>query len=331
MSRAHLTEATSPDRPPTSVPAIEGVGLSRRYRGTRALSDATLRVMPGEIRALLGPNGAGKTTLIRLLAGLATPDAGELSVLGTPHHRAMTRDARAAVGLIPSGDRSFYLRLSGLENLVFFARLYGLSRREAIARARDALEHVGLSRASDKRAGEYSHGMQKRLSIGRALLLDPPVLLVDEATHDLDPEAARRVRTLVADAARERGTAVVWATQRLDEIRGFADLVTVLHEGEVRFEGTVPELMALTVPDRFVVHVRDGRETSRASEALRGFAHVETAETADPAYFRMTLTRGTVLGDAVAALVANGIAVLACREERSEIESAFLRLTEEDP
>ena len=145
---------------------------------------------------------------------------------------------------MPSGDRSFYLRVSGLENLVFFGRLYGLRKPRAFARAWECLRAVGLEEAARIWVGLYSHGMQKRLSVARGLLSDPVVLFVDEATHDLDPEGARRIQDLMADAA-SRGTAVVWATQRLDEIRGFADQVTVLDRGAVRFVGTVPQLMAI--------------------------------------------------------------------------------------
>ncbi|HEX6131843.1 MAG TPA: ABC transporter ATP-binding protein, partial [Actinomycetota bacterium] len=236
------------------APAIEAIGVVRRFRERPALRGVSVHVVPGEIHALLGRNGAGKTTLLRILAGLATPDEGEVRAFGEPGHRPMTRDARAVVGLVPSGDRSFYLRLSGLENLVFFARLYGLRKRRASERAREMLRWVELEDAATRAVGEYSHGMQKRLSVARGLLMEPPILLVDEATHDLDPGAAIRVRDLVT-AARDRGTAVIWATQRLDEIRGFADRVTILHEGLVRFEGSVPQLMATTAPTRYVVQL----------------------------------------------------------------------------
>ena len=109
--------------------------------------------------------------------------------------------------------------------------------------------------------------MQKRLAVARALLTSPPVLLIDEATHDLDPEAARRVRELVAATA-ARGAAVAWVTQRLDEIRGFADMVTVLHAGRVRYAGTVPQLMAQAAPRRYLLHLEhDGRRSAGPGRA----------------------------------------------------------------
>jgi len=307
-----------------ATPAIAAAGLVRSFKDNRALDDVSIRVMPGEIHALLGPNGAGKTTLLKILSGLAAPDEGDIQVLGQAGHRLMTRDARAVVGLIPSGDRSFYLRLSGLENLMFFARLYGMPKRQAASRSWDVLRAVDLEAAAKRQVGVYSHGMQKRLSVARALLMDPPIMLVDEATHDLDPEASRTVRSLVV-TARDHGAAVVWATQRLDEIRGFADRVTLLHEGRVRFEGTVPELMAVTVPRRYLVHVRGRAPLHVAARALTGIASLTGSEETEE-QFLLVLEDGAGLGEAIVALVGAGLELVACREERSEIESAFLFL-----
>src|SRR3954462_1804870 len=217
------------------VDTISVRDVERRFGDVQALRGVSLAVAAGQIHALLGPNGAGKTTLLRILTGLVEPDAGSVSLLGG------AVDKRC-LGFVPSGDRSFYLRLSGEENLLFFGRLQGLSKREARLRAREALADVGLADAARRRVLAYSHGMQKRLSVARALLTEPPVLLVDEATHDLDPEAAVQVRELIRDLA-ANGTAVLWTTQRIEEIRGFADRVTFLAGGRVHFAGPVAELL----------------------------------------------------------------------------------------
>ncbi len=313
----------------TATPAIEALGVTRSFGDKQALRDVSLAVMPGEIHALLGPNGAGKTTLVRILTGLTGPDAGQVRVLGSSAGELMSRRARSAIGLVPSGDRTFYMRLSGLENLRFFARMHGLTARAASDRAWQVLRDVDLEDAARRAIGTYSHGMQKRLSVARALLMEPPILFVDEATHDLDPEAARRVQELVSQA-RARGTAVIWATQRIDEIRGFADRVSVLREGSVRFEGTVPELMAVTIARRYLVHLRgDGDVLGRARGALAGIGEVALSGDSDGQHFLVALREDVVLGAAIAGLDAAGLAVLTCREERSEIEAAFLFLTTE--
>ena len=280
----------------------------------------------------MGPNGAGKTTFVRILAGLLTPTKGQVRITGIDAS-AGSRRLRQRLGLIPSGDRSFYLRLTGLDNLVFFARLQGMRRKAARARALAVLDEVGLAEAAGVPVGIYSHGMQKRLSVARALLTEPAVLIVDEATHDLDPVGARTTRDLVRDLARQ-GTAVVWATQRIDEIRGFADAVTLLDRGETCFQGTVAELMAHAVPRRYLLRLRNGRPTEEdlrpaLARILADKATISSASDEDTEYYTLTLADGIVLGDALASLTDAGIDVIACREERSEIEEAFLSLTGE--
>jgi ABC-2 type transport system ATP-binding protein len=325
---------TETEAPPEDAqrPAIEAVAVSRSFGAIRALHEVSLSAERGQIHALLGPNGAGKTTLVRILTGLADADDGDVRIFG--RSQLSTRGSRSLIGFVPSGDRTFYMRISGFENLLFFGRLHGLSKETAAERARGALAEVGLEDAEGKPVGQYSHGMQKRLSVARGLLVDPPVLFVDEATHDLDPAGARRIQQLVSAAA-GRGTAVIWTTQRIDEIRGFADRVTVLREGTVRFSGTVPQLMAVTAATRFLVRLRGegllGEEVlGRAQAALGASASIATGTEADGEHFVLSLREGETIGRAAARLDTAGIDVLACREERSAIEAAFLYLTEDD-
>jgi ABC-2 type transport system ATP-binding protein len=307
-------------------PALDVVDVHRRFREVEALRGVTLEVWPGEIHGLLGPNGAGKTTLLRILVGLLIPDSGDVGVLGQPLDVMTTRAFRRSFGFVPSGDRSFYLRISGVENLLFFARLYGMSKRPALARVREVLEMVGLGDASGRRVGVYSHGMQKRLSVARALLTEPRVLFVDEATHDLDPQGAERIRELVRQQARQ-GVAVVWTTQRVEEVRGFADQVTLLTAGTVRFQGTVPQLLASVPQRRFLVRVPPGQEPTVVRNAVSGVAKL--GEGPDPEHVVLGLADGQTLGRAIAALEGAGVSVLACTEEGSGVEEAFLFLTRE--
>jgi ABC-2 type transport system ATP-binding protein len=315
--------------------AISIAHLSRRFGAVEALQDVSMTVGRGQIHALLGPNGAGKTTLLRILATLVAPEAGEISIFGVRLPEMREQAYKKLFGLIPSGDRSFYHRLSGLENLAFFGRMYGLSRREAVDRAWKALEQVNLQQAARRRTGLYSHGMYKRLSVARALMMDPPILLVDEATHDLDPEGVRTVQELVAKAA-ARGTAVVWTTQRIDEIRDFAHHVTLLHRGTVRFSGTVSELMATSSALTYLVHLRRRSPRSTGSVLLKaqralGRKALVTSSQDSSEHFVLTLRDGVLLGTAFDALIRAGVEIVGCREKRSEIEEAFLALTEGAP
>jgi ABC-2 type transport system ATP-binding protein len=306
--------------------------VSRRFGDKQALSDVSLTVEHGRIHALLGPNGAGKTTLIRILTGLLEPDGGEIQILGRSRRGLLSREYRKFFGFVPSGDRTFYLRISGLENLAFFARLYGMSRKRAVIRAWECLRDVDLEDAARKPVGVYSHGMQKRLSVARGLLTDPAVLFVDEATHDLDPDGARRVRDLVKLAA-DRKAAVIWTTQRVEEIWDFASSVTLLHNGKVRFAGTVPEMIRFSETQAYVLLLRSVEGTpldvlTTLRRAADGVALVEPSrESAE--HFIFVLRPEAILGELFERLASTGVEVLDCRQEHSQIEQAFLRLTAE--
>lgn len=330
--------ATPVDRPrsieePSPSLAIELSGISRRFGAIQALDDVSVAVPRGEIHAILGPNGAGKTTLLRVAVGLVHPERGAVRIAGAPVTTPYSRATRARFAVVPSGDGTFYLRLTGMENLAFFARLLGLSRRAALERARRCLEAVDLVEAAGIRVGTYSHGMQKRLSIARALLADPPLLLFDEATHDLDPAAARRIRELVGKAA-AAGAGIVWTTQRIEEIRGFCDRVTLLKRGTVRFNGTVSTLVAHGISHRYVIQLASpdasgGDALGAASRSVDGLAAVARADASEDGAYLLTVRDGIPLGRAIAALSSDGLEVLSCRQAGSEIEDAFLALTEE--
>ena len=287
-----------------------------RFGDKTALDEVDLAIAPGEIRALLGPNGAGKTTLIRVLSGLIKPQHGTVFTNGR-------------VGLVPSGDRSFYLRISNLENLIFFARLHGLRLRQARRRAREVLDAVGLADVANRPVGRCSHGMQKRLAVARALLASPQVLLVDEATHDLDPEGARRIRDLISRRA-DDGTAVLWTTQRVDEVPDFAHSTTLLVQGGVVFSGSPAELAARAASDRHLIQVHavdSGGTPSLAAVQLAIGRAAAILPTNDAGYFLLVPRDPSDLGAAIARLVGGGFDVIGCRQAQSEMEEAFLVVT----
>jgi ABC-2 type transport system ATP-binding protein len=316
----------------TDIAAIEVDDLSKTFGKRTALAGVSLSVASGQIHALLGPNGSGKTTLVRSLAGLLGATSGRVRILGRDVSDR-DRSLRGEIGLVPSGDRTFYLRISGLENLVFFGRLQGLGYRAARERGLELLRDVGLSDAAKLPVGKYSHGMQKRLSVARALLTRPSILLIDEATHDLDPLGAKHIRELVGAAA-DKGAAVLWTTQRLEELRGFAQGVTVLSRGAVRFRGTVAELAAHAAQPNYIIRVRNGSSpqvelVTELQRMLGPLAQIAAASDG-PDRYRLAMAQGAVVGDAIASLTAAGIRVIGCREERADIEEAFLAMTAEE-
>jgi ABC-2 type transport system ATP-binding protein len=301
---------------------LESVG--RDFGGVVSLDAVSLRTRGGEIHALLGPNGAGKTTLLRILAGLVVPSRGSVQLDGIQID-ATRRRRHPHIGLVPSGDRTFYLRLSGFENLVFFARMQGFRHSAAKGRAHELLEAVGLESAAMRRVGEYSHGMQKRLSVARALLAAPSLLLVDEATHDLDPAGANLVKGLVRDVAAD-GAVVIWATQRLDEIRAFADSATVLDRGRTRFNGALSDLLARSEARRYLLELREASGAPAFERAATATAAFGTISPAGTKHVLLTLAPGVLLGQAFVAMAAADVDVVSCREERSQVEDAFLRV-----
>ena len=187
-----------------ATPAVYAHEVARSSANEQALDDISFRRRAGQIHALLRPNGAGKTTLLRISPGCCTRTRARSRPRATTRPRTPTGAGSGSASSRPA-DRTFYLRLSGSRTCVFFGRLYGLKRKAATARALEVIEQVGLGDAVKVRVGVYSHGMQKRLSMARALLTEPDVLLIDEATHDLDPEGAMRVRDLVAAQAQQNG------------------------------------------------------------------------------------------------------------------------------
>ena len=213
---------------------ISVAGLSKSFGSVSALRGIDLTVSRGEIVALLGPNGAGKTTLLRILGTTVLPDAGQASVVGYD----VVSEAgavRRRIGLMLGDERSWYWRLSGRENLEFFAILQGLSRRRARLRGAELLDDVGLTEAAERRFDGYSSGMRARLSLARALITNPPVLLLDEPSRNLDPSAAADFRATLQQFANQRGTAVLLATHNLHEAAAVAGRVVGLVRGRLAF------------------------------------------------------------------------------------------------
>lgn len=205
----------------------------RPPRRVQALSEVDLQIDNGACVALVGPNGAGKTTLLKLLGGLLYPTTGSVRIdgLDTVEHNL---SARRKVGLVINEDRSFYWRLTGIENLEFFGTLDNLHGSELRERTAVLLKLVGLAAAGDKRVSDYSSGMRQRLAIARGLLVDPEVLLLDEPTRSLDPLGAREIRRLISgEIHAERTRTIVVATNQLADVSDLCDRLLMIHHGSI--------------------------------------------------------------------------------------------------
>ncbi|MGQ0548346.1 MAG: ABC transporter ATP-binding protein, partial [Armatimonadota bacterium] len=203
----------------------------------------------GEIFGLMGPNGAGKTTLLRVLATLILPSEGWARVSGSD----VVRDSgavRRCIGLAAGEQRGFYWRLSGVENMEFFAGLLGLPPREARRRAETALDMVDLLPYAREVVEYYSTGMRQRLGLARALLGNPRVLLLDEPTRSLDPHATQRLHDLIRRLAQETGLTVLLATHQP------AEAAAICRRAAILVEGSVVDTVALSAADEGVVAAR---------------------------------------------------------------------------
>ncbi len=241
-----------------AAPAIEITHVSKRFTrplpGLRrllrrkgpdvveALRDVSLTVEPGEVFGLVGRNGQGKTTLIKSTCGLLEPTEGHVSVFGHDTMRA-AREVKRKVGLVSADERSFYYRLSGYQNLQFFARLQGLDDVASARRIAELVQTFELSEVVERPFQEYSTGNKQRLAIVRALLTDPPLLLLDEPTRSLDPISAAALRQVIRTwASRSPEQTVLITTHNLAEVEALCQRVAILSRGRLIECATLPAL-----------------------------------------------------------------------------------------
>src|ERR671915_1063981 len=224
-------------------------GIIRRRRvAVEAVRGVSFSVEDGELFGLLGPNGAGKTTTIKMLITLLLPTAGRARVLGYDVVED-AREVRKRIGYVFGGDRGLYERLPGIDNLKYFAELYGVPPREQMARIAELLDLVGLTGREKERVEGYSRGMRQRLHIARGLLHDPQVVFLDEPTIGVDPVGARELRQTISSLG-ESGKTVLLTTHYMFEADALCDRIAVISKGEIVAQGTPRELKA---------GVRDGK------------------------------------------------------------------------
>jgi ABC-2 type transport system ATP-binding protein len=224
----------------------------RRTVAVEAVRGISFEVAEGELFGLLGPNGAGKTTTIKMLITLLLPTAGTAEVLGLDVVKD-AQEVRKRIGYVFGGERGVYERLSGYDNLRYFAELYGVPPREQRRRIEELLELVGLKGREHERAEGYSRGMKQRLHVARGLLHDPEVLFLDEPTIGLDPVGARDVRATIASLT-AAGKTVLLTTHYMFEADALCDRIAVISKGKIVAEGTPADLKR-GVADGTVVEV----------------------------------------------------------------------------
>jgi ABC-2 type transport system ATP-binding protein len=214
--------------------------IRRRAKEIEAVRGVSFAIERGELFGLLGPNGAGKTTTIKMLITLLIPTSGTASVLGFDVVKD-PREVRKRIGYVFGGERGVYERLSGYDNLRYFAELYGVPGREQKPRIEELLELVGLKGREHERAEGYSRGMKQRLHIARGLLHDPEVVFLDEPTIGLDPVGARELRATIASLT-DAGKTILLTTHYMFEADALCDRIAVITQGKIVAEGTPAQL-----------------------------------------------------------------------------------------
>ena len=320
-------------------PAVEAVELVKKYRTkerkglfggkTRvieALRGISFKIFPGEVVGLLGPNGAGKTTTIKIISTLLIPDDGKAYVMGydVVHEPGM---ARKHLGVMMTVEKGFYYKLTGRENLEYFAALYGLPKQEIRKRVQEVLELVGLEElgASDRLFEEYSLGMKARLNLARALLRDPEVVLLDEPTLGLDPPSARRIRDLVRSLAHKQGKTVLYTTHNMFEAEIVCDRIILINKGRIVAEGTPDQLKESIKTYRIVKIIVRGALSDPGF--IEGVVGVKPEVSSDNGFTTIKLRTSKpeeIIGDVIRALVSRNIDIVKMTIEEPTLEDVFL-------
>ena len=313
---------------PFSVAALFGRPL--RKSPVEALRNVSFDIHEGEIFGLIGPNGAGKTTLTKIIATLVQPTTGTVTVKGFD---SVTDSAaiRRVIGLAAAEERSFYWRLTLEQNLMFFARLYSISPRKARARVAALLAQLDLESSARQRFGQLSTGNKQRMAIARALLNEPPILLLDEPTRSLDPLAAARMRTFIGSLAKlDPPVTILLTSHNLNEIEELCRRIAIISRGRIRELDSPDRIRTLHRPRERVRLVLDGISIQGAVDALAPrLPDVEISQDGP----RTVVTFSREVGDdkldrGLRAVLENGTRVVACETERAtllEVLEAFER------
>jgi ABC-2 type transport system ATP-binding protein len=297
---------------------LSAEGLSKRFGDRVAVSNVSFDLAAGEILGFLGPNGAGKTTTIRMLVGLARPDAGRVRIFGSDLTHHFVEAMKHVGSIVESPD--LYRYLTGRENLMHFARMLPDG---ASARIEELARLVNLETRLDEKVSTYSLGMRQRLGIAQALLGAPDLLVLDEPANGLDPAGIREIRQLIRLLAHERGLAVFVSSHLLAEVEQMCDRVSIIHRGRTLATGSVQDLLDRSAAGRTRFVVRSPETTSEVLSRVKGVEAV-SVEGRDTVSARVGREAAPA---AIAALVGAGVELFAVERPSSTLEEVFLEVT----
>jgi ABC-2 type transport system ATP-binding protein len=318
----------------SEAPAIAITRLSKTYRRRKAppvlaVDGLNLAVPRGQVLGFLGANGAGKTTTIKMMCGLVVPDQGGVQLNGIDVQRKRGRAVRE-IGAVLEGTRNIYWRLSAWHNLIYYARLKGVSGKAVNERARRLLTELELWERKDQPVGEFSRGMQQKVAIACALIADPPIVLLDEPTLGLDVQAARTVKQWIKRLSHEEGKTVVLTTHQLDMAEELCDRVAIMRTGKLIADQPTAALLQLFGGDHYQIHLDaalDGLRLEGLAPQLGGLRVLHANG--------HTTLAGPIDGqDQLVALIgvlhAAGAPLLGVEKAEPTLEEVFVRLMEKE-
>ncbi len=306
---------------------IEARDLVKQYDDFKAVKGITFSVAQGELLALLGPNGAGKTSTIRMISSILAPTAGTVTVNGKDTVKEAD-DVRRSIGMITE-QPGLYERMTGLEYLLFYGRLYGLSNREIEQRAELLYKRFGMKDALHRRLGGFSKGMKQKAGLIRAMLHNPPVLLLDEPTSAMDPHSARQVRAAIQEL-RQDNCAIILTTHNLNEAEKLADRIAIINDGLIVAQGTAKELRRQLSGDRLMELTADRLIKLPIDSLQRQLPDVEIEEVGEETIRYRTTNPIFDNPRFVQILAGYGLGTVTLREITPSLEEIYLSIVRED-
>jgi len=295
-----------------------------------AVNGVDLQIERGEIFGLLGPNGAGKSTTIRMLCTLLEPTSGSAQVNGVDSVK-QANDVRRSLGTVLAGERSIYWKLTGRENLEYFAALYHIPQPVAKKRVEELIERMELKERANELVEKYSTGMRQRIAISKALLARPPILLLDEPTLGLDPQAARRVRELVAELKQE-GHTILLTTHYMEEADQLSDRIGIIDTGKVIALDT-PEGLKRRIDQKEIIRLElTGWHADLADKlkSISGIEQLTTHQQGEADLWEVNLhaqNSRTALPRIVESISGNGTRLVNMNVLKPSLEDVFIHLT----
>lgn len=299
---------------------LESHELTKRYGNFTAVDKLNLIVHRGEVFGLLGPNGAGKTTTILMLLGLTEPTEGTVRVLGLDPAR-QPLSVKARVGYLPD-QIGFYDSLTAGENLIYTARLNGLHGKEADDRISAALKRMGLGDVANKRVATFSRGMRQRLGLAEILLKRPQLIIMDEPTLGLDPEAAREFLETIRDL-KAGGSTILLSSHLLHQVQAVCDRVGLFHGGQMVLEGAVADLAARVLGGAYRIHL-EAEGPGALEEALQQLPGVTRVQRAGERAYQLE-AQTDVRAETAQTVVSNGGRLLSLNVELPSLDEIYGR------